>query len=116
MGAGSPSPPAVTTTHSDASSASVPRFWGNGSRRSAARSRSCRAPPVPNSISGCRLPDAAIRLVIADDHATVLKGLESLLTLEPDMVVVATCVDGRATLDAVQRHHPDVLLLDLSMP
>jgi DNA-binding NarL/FixJ family response regulator len=59
---------------------------------------------------------AAIRLVIADDHATVLKGLESLLTLEPDMVVVATCVDGTATLAAVRRHHPDVLLLDLSMP
>ena len=61
-------------------------------------------------------PDAAIRLVIADDHAVVLKGLESLLTLEPDITVVATCVEGKATLDAVRRHHPDVLLLDLLMP
>jgi DNA-binding NarL/FixJ family response regulator len=71
---------------------------------------------VPASISGCRLPDATIRLVIADDHAVVLKGLESLLTLEPDLAVLATCADGKATLDAVRQHHPDVLLLDLMMP
>ena len=57
-----------------------------------------------------------IRLVIADDHAVVLKGLESLLTLEPDLAVLATCTDGEATLEAVRKHHPDILLLDLLMP
>ena len=58
----------------------------------------------------------AIRLIIADDHAVVLKGLESLLALEPDMTVVTTCINGDATLEAVRRHHPDILLLDLMMP
>jgi DNA-binding NarL/FixJ family response regulator len=62
------------------------------------------------------LSDAPIRLVVADDHAVVLKGLETLLALERDLVVVATCTDGETTLDAVRRHHPDILLLDLFMP
>ena len=62
------------------------------------------------------MPDTAIRLVIADDHAIVLKGLQSLLELEADFAVVETCTSGDATLDAVRRHHPDVLLLDLLMP
>jgi DNA-binding NarL/FixJ family response regulator len=66
--------------------------------------------------SGFRLADAAIRIVIADDHAVVLKGLESLLTLEPDLSVVATCNSGVKTLEAVRHHRPDIVLLDLSMP
>ena len=66
-------------------------------------------------ISGFPLADA-IRLVIADDHAIVLKGLESLLTLEPDMEVVATCNNGERTLEAVSLDRPDIILLDLLMP
>jgi DNA-binding NarL/FixJ family response regulator len=62
------------------------------------------------------LPDVPIRLVVADDHAIVLKGLASLLALEPDLTVVATCADGEAALEAVRRHGPDVLLLDVRMP
>jgi DNA-binding NarL/FixJ family response regulator len=62
------------------------------------------------------LADAPIRLILADDHAVVLKGLESLLALEPDLTVIATCTNGDATLEAVRRHHPDVVLLDLLMP
>ena len=62
------------------------------------------------------MADAPIRLILADDHAVVLKGLESLLALEADLAVVATCTNGDATLEAVRRHHPDVLLLDLLMP
>jgi DNA-binding NarL/FixJ family response regulator len=62
------------------------------------------------------LASAPIRLVIADDHAVVLKGLQSLLSLEPDLTVVATCTDGDTTIEAVRRHRPDVLILDLFMP
>jgi len=57
-----------------------------------------------------------IRLVIADDHTVVLKGLATLLALEPDLAVVATCTNGEKALAAVQRHRPDILLLDLRMP
>ncbi|HXE80779.1 MAG TPA: response regulator transcription factor [Vicinamibacterales bacterium] len=57
-----------------------------------------------------------IRLVIADDHPIVLDGLEQVLRLEPDLSVVARCTSGRATVNAVVKHRPDVLLLDLAMP
>jgi DNA-binding NarL/FixJ family response regulator len=57
-----------------------------------------------------------IRLVIADDHPIVLDGLEQVLRLEPDLAIVERCTSGRATVAAVLRHRPDVLLLDLAMP
>ncbi len=62
------------------------------------------------------MPDTPIRLVITDDHAIVLQGLASLLALQPYLAVVATCTTGEATLEAVRRLSPDVLLLDLRMP
>jgi two-component system nitrate/nitrite response regulator NarL len=57
-----------------------------------------------------------IRLVLADDHPLLLDGLESLLRVACDCEVVARCRDGDSALDAVRRHAPDVLVLDLKMP
>ena len=57
-----------------------------------------------------------IRVVIADDHPLVLRGLESLLDSEPDFQVVAQCPDGEQALEAVRAHKPDILVLDLHMP
>lgn len=57
-----------------------------------------------------------IRLVLVDDHPIVLDGLESLFRLESDIRVVARCVNGEEALIAVNRHRPDVLLLDLRLP
>src|SRR6266545_4674041 len=86
--------------------------WRSGSRPWAARSPSSRAPRGPGSTSGSPLSEAPIRLVIADDHAGGLKGLESFLALEPDVTVAATATTGEATLQAVRQHRPDLLLLD----
>lgn len=57
-----------------------------------------------------------IRLVIADDHPVVLEGIARLLEREPDLDLVAQCGNGEDALEAVRRHQPDVLLLDLRMP
>jgi DNA-binding NarL/FixJ family response regulator len=57
-----------------------------------------------------------IRIVIADDHPIVLGGLAQLLSLEPDMTVVARCPNGHEALAAIARHRPDVAVLDLTMP
>jgi DNA-binding NarL/FixJ family response regulator len=57
-----------------------------------------------------------IRLVIADDHRIVLDGLEQVLRLEPDFLIVERAVSGEAAVAAVADHRPDVLLLDLAMP
>lgn len=58
----------------------------------------------------------AIRIVIADDHAVVVKGLQQLFLEESDIEVVAACRSGEEAVDAVRRYRPDVLLLDLKMP
>jgi DNA-binding NarL/FixJ family response regulator len=55
-----------------------------------------------------------LRLLLADDHTILLEGLKALLA--PEFEVVATTADGRAVLDAAERHQPDLILLDISMP
>ena len=57
-----------------------------------------------------------IRIVLADDHAVVRRGLELLLDAEPDFEVVASVGDVDAALRATRGHKPDVLILDLNMP
>jgi DNA-binding NarL/FixJ family response regulator len=58
----------------------------------------------------------SIRLVLADDHPFILDALEGLFRLEEDVEVVARCADGVQTIEAVERHEPDVLILDMRMP
>lgn len=57
-----------------------------------------------------------INVVIADDHPIVLNGLTQLLESTPGFTVLASCTDGEQALAALHQHHPDILLLDLSMP
>lgn len=57
-----------------------------------------------------------IRLVLADDHPLVLNGLENLFRTEEDFQVLARCINGAEALQAVRKHRPDVLVLDIRMP
>lgn len=57
-----------------------------------------------------------ITLVIVDDHPLILDALENLFRLEKDLKVVARCLDGDEALQAVRRHKPDILVLDIQMP
>ena len=57
-----------------------------------------------------------IRVLIADDHPVMRAGLVALLGSLPDLEVVAVVADGREAIDAVLRHRPQVVLLDLQMP
>jgi DNA-binding NarL/FixJ family response regulator len=59
---------------------------------------------------------APLRIVIADDQASVREGLVLLLGLLPDIEVVASAADGRQAIDLVAQHQPDAILLDLHMP
>jgi DNA-binding NarL/FixJ family response regulator len=58
----------------------------------------------------------AIRLVLADDHPIVLDGLTQLFSVEPDCEVVARASSGVEALQAVRKHRPDILVLDIRMP
>jgi NarL family two-component system response regulator LiaR len=57
-----------------------------------------------------------IRVLIADDHAIVRKGICALLATEPSIEVVGEAQDGREVITAAQRIKPDVILMDLVMP
>lgn len=57
-----------------------------------------------------------IRLLLADDQALVRGALSALLSLEPDLTVVAEVGSGDMVLDAVREHRPDVVLMDVEMP
>ncbi|MDN4640830.1 response regulator transcription factor [Agreia sp. PsM10] len=57
-----------------------------------------------------------IRVLIADDEELIRGALVALLSLEPDIEVVADVSDGRAAVAAATTHRPDVVLLDLEMP
>jgi two-component system response regulator DesR len=57
-----------------------------------------------------------IRLLLADDQALVRGALAALLSLEPDLEVVAEVGAGDEVLPAVLEHRPDVALLDVEMP
>ncbi len=62
------------------------------------------------------LPAPSLRIVVADDQASVREGLVLLLGALPDIEVVASAADGRQALDRVAEHRPDAILLDLHMP
>ncbi len=59
---------------------------------------------------------SAIRVVIADDHAVVRRGLRQVLGAEPDLEVVAEAASLTDARRYVRGHHPDVLVLDLNLP
>jgi two-component system, NarL family, response regulator NreC len=61
------------------------------------------------------VPDT-IRIVIADDHAVVRRGLRQLLEAEPGFEVLAEAADLESTRRRIAGHRPDVLVLDLNMP
>lgn len=60
--------------------------------------------------------DAPLRVVVADDQASVREGLVLLLDLLPEIDVVASAADGQEALALVHEHRPDAILLDLHMP
>ena len=59
---------------------------------------------------------ASLRLVIADDQASVRQGLVLLLDAVPDIEVAGAAADGEQALDLVAERKPDAILLDLHMP
>lgn len=61
-------------------------------------------------------PTEPLRVVVADDEPLARRMLVGLLAREPDVTVVAESENGPETIDAVLRHTPDVLFLDVRMP
>ena len=71
---------------------------------------------VGSQVKSSAVETDKIRVLIADDHVTVLEGLAAIIGRQPDMMVVAEAADGQEAVDLWTEHHPDVTLLDLRMP
>ena len=57
-----------------------------------------------------------LRIVVVDDHAVVRRGVRALLESRADWKVVAEATTGREALDAVKRHRPEIVVMDISLP
>jgi len=57
-----------------------------------------------------------IQILIADDHGVLRAGLRTLLNAEPNLEVIAEASDGNDVLRLASELHPDIVLLDISMP
>ena len=57
-----------------------------------------------------------MRVLLADDHSIVRRGMRSLLDTDPSIEVVAEASDGLEALKLCEEHHPDLLILDIAMP
>ncbi len=59
---------------------------------------------------------APTRILLADDHALVRRGVRLILDGEPDLTVVAEASDGVEALEQAREHRPDLAILDIAMP
>lgn len=57
-----------------------------------------------------------IRILLADDHVVVREGTRQIIERESDLLVVAEASDGREAVALAEQHHPDVAVVDISMP
>ncbi len=74
------------------------------------------AGPQDGALANERGAGEAITLVLADHYPLTLSGLSHLFRQEEGFEVLATCPDVQATLDAVRKHSPAVLVLDIEFP
>ncbi len=57
-----------------------------------------------------------IKILLADDHVLVRQGTRELLEREADLEVVAEAGDGEEAVELTHIHHPDLVIMDISMP
>ncbi len=57
-----------------------------------------------------------VRVILADDHAVVRKGIREFLEMSGNVIVLAEASDGSEALRLIREHKPDVAVLDIQMP
>ncbi|MFE3020625.1 response regulator [Streptomyces sp. NPDC059256] len=60
--------------------------------------------------------EARTRILLADDHALVRRGVRLILDNEPDLTVVAEASDGAEAIEMAREERPDLAILDIAMP
>jgi two-component system, NarL family, response regulator NreC len=59
---------------------------------------------------------APLRILLADDHTILRRGLRLVLEREPDFSVIGEAGNGREAIEAAERDRPDVIIMDIAMP
>lgn len=59
---------------------------------------------------------APFRILLVDDHEIARKSIRSVLTKDPSLVVLSEATDGEEAVKRSEELHPDVILLDISLP
>lgn len=62
------------------------------------------------------MPKSAIRVVLADDHGVVRRGIREFLTEAGDIQVLGEAENGAQALELIEQYRPDVAVLDVQMP
>lgn len=57
-----------------------------------------------------------VRILIVDDHEVVRQGLRTILRARPEWQICGEAENGRQALDCAKELHPDVIILDITMP
>jgi DNA-binding NarL/FixJ family response regulator len=57
-----------------------------------------------------------VRVLLADDHALVRRGMRALLEQQAGVTVIGEAADGIEAVALCEQHHPDVAVLDVAMP
>lgn len=57
-----------------------------------------------------------VKVVIADDHALIRRGVRNLLEHAPEIRIAGEATNGKEAIELVEKYLPDVLILDLQMP
>jgi DNA-binding NarL/FixJ family response regulator len=79
--------------------------------------RGATSDPASDAATGADgVTQAALRVLVADDHALVRAGFRSILSGEGDMEVIEDAVNGREAVAIAVRAEPDVILMDVRMP
>src|SRR5438067_13649549 len=66
--------------------------------------------------AGVSIAAGKASVLLVDDHALLRTGVANIINQEPDLKVIAEAGNGVEAIEAFERHHPDVTLLDLRMP
>ena len=68
------------------------------------------------STGGTGEPEDLVRVIVADDHALVRESICGILAKYEDIEVVGEASDGRDAIQLASRLHPDIVLMDVTMP
>ncbi|MFE6409809.1 response regulator [Streptomyces sp. NPDC057837] len=71
---------------------------------------------MPDTITPAEARTGAIRILLADDHALIRRGVRLILQQEPDLDVVAEAGDGAEAVELARTHEVDLAVLDIAMP